>query len=63
MNKYVCVTQNMSYLFFSRIFPVGKISCLCNKRFDQQVATTPQDSIKRTEEEEEGGQPALKHSG
>lgn len=42
--------------------PVGKISCLCNKRSDQQVAATPQDSIKSTEEEERG-QHAFKHSG
>lgn len=47
-------------MFLSRIFPVGK----CNKRFDQQVAATPQDSIKSTEEEEEErGQHAFKHSG
>lgn len=61
MNMYV--TQNMSYMFLFRIFPVGKISCLCNKRFDQQVGATPRDSIKSTEEEEERGQHAFKHSG
>lgn len=49
------------YLFLSRIFPVGEISYLCNKRFDQQVAATPYDSNKSTEEER--GQHALKHSG
>lgn len=59
MNKYVYVTQNMSCMFLSRIFPVV---CLCNKRSDQQVAATPQDSIKSTKEEERG-QHAFKHSG
>lgn len=37
-------------------------TCLCNKRFDQQVVAAPQDSIKSNEEEERG-QHAFKHSG